>query len=60
MTIDQAKQAVRDMVWRRLLNAGVVPPDVHGTIPIFDGANVSHGRTVSTRADIGRPRRTNQ
>ncbi|WP_091105992.1 5-formyltetrahydrofolate cyclo-ligase [Nonomuraea pusilla] len=44
MTIDQAKQAVRDKVWRRLANAGVVPPDVYGTIPDFNGANATAER----------------
>ncbi|MEV0151487.1 MULTISPECIES: 5-formyltetrahydrofolate cyclo-ligase [unclassified Nonomuraea] len=50
MTIDQAKQAVRDKVWRRLLSAGVVPPDVYGTIPDFDGAKATAERLAELEA----------
>jgi 5-formyltetrahydrofolate cyclo-ligase len=39
--LDQAKTAIRDKVWRRLLDAGVVPPDSYGKIPSFDGAEAT-------------------
>ncbi|GGK81962.1 5-formyltetrahydrofolate cyclo-ligase [Sphaerisporangium melleum] len=37
MSIEQAKQAVRDRVWRLLLDADAVPGDSYGTIPDFCG-----------------------
>ncbi|MDT0309679.1 5-formyltetrahydrofolate cyclo-ligase [Streptomyces sp. DSM 44917] len=36
-TIDQAKQHVRDQVWRRLVESGAAPPDSYGKIPGFAG-----------------------
>lgn len=35
--IDQAKQAVRDRVWRRLMDGGGAPDDSYGKIPGFYG-----------------------
>ncbi|MEC3992980.1 5-formyltetrahydrofolate cyclo-ligase [Actinacidiphila sp. DG2A-62] len=35
--IDQAKQAVRDRVWRRLIDGGGAPADSYGKIPGFYG-----------------------
>ncbi|MBD0740502.1 5-formyltetrahydrofolate cyclo-ligase [Streptomyces sp. CBMA29] len=35
--IDQAKQAVRDRVWRRLIEGGGAPDDSYGKIPGFYG-----------------------
>lgn len=43
-TVDQAKAAVRDRVWRRLLAAGVVPPDSYEKIPSFEGAEATAER----------------
>lgn len=48
--MDKAKQALRDKVWRRLLDAGVVPPDSYGKIPAFDGAGQAAGRLVGLDA----------
>lgn len=48
--IDQAKQAVRDRVWRRLLEEGVVPPDSYGKIPGFTGAEATAERLAETPA----------
>ncbi|WP_037908767.1 5-formyltetrahydrofolate cyclo-ligase [Actinacidiphila yeochonensis] len=36
--IDQAKQALRDRVWRGLIDAGGAPADSYGKIPGFHGA----------------------
>lgn len=36
---DEPKTVLRDKVWRRLLDAGVVPPDSHGKIPAYEGAD---------------------
>lgn len=36
--IDQAKEAVRDRVWRLLEREGAVPEDSYGKIPSFSGA----------------------
>jgi 5-formyltetrahydrofolate cyclo-ligase len=41
VSIDQAKTAIRDKVWRLLLDAGVVPPDSYGKIPSFEGAEAT-------------------
>ncbi|TQN31111.1 5-formyltetrahydrofolate cyclo-ligase [Haloactinospora alba] len=43
-TLDQAKAAVRDRVWRHLLTQGVVPDDSYGTIPGFHGAEATAER----------------
>lgn len=45
---DQAKQAVRDRVWHRLLDEGVVPPDSYGKIPGFTGAEATAERLAGT------------
>lgn len=37
-TVDQAKQALRDTVWHRLIDAGASPADSYGKIPTFYGA----------------------
>ncbi|HEU5157677.1 MAG TPA: 5-formyltetrahydrofolate cyclo-ligase [Streptosporangiaceae bacterium] len=42
--IDQAKDAVRDRVWRLLERAGAVPEDSYGKIPGFDGAEATAER----------------
>lgn len=39
--IDKAKTAIREKVWRQLLDAGVVPPDSYGKIPAFDGTEAT-------------------
>ncbi|MFE2743330.1 5-formyltetrahydrofolate cyclo-ligase [Streptomyces scopuliridis] len=39
--IDQAKQAVREMVWRRLIDGGGAPGDSYGKIPGFYGAEAT-------------------
>lgn len=39
--LDDAKTAIRDKVWRRLLDAAVVPPDSYGKIPSFEGAEAT-------------------
>ncbi len=36
--------AIRDRVWRQLLEAGVVPPDSYGKIPSFEGAEATAER----------------
>jgi 5-formyltetrahydrofolate cyclo-ligase len=36
--LDQAKQAVRERAWRRLMDGGGAPPDSYGKIPGFHGA----------------------
>ncbi|MGH3701678.1 MAG: 5-formyltetrahydrofolate cyclo-ligase [Pseudonocardiaceae bacterium] len=38
MSVDEAKQAMRERVWALLEEAGVVAPGVHGRIPAFSGA----------------------
>jgi len=43
-SVDQAKTAIRDRVWRQLLEAGVVPPDSYGKIPSFEGAEATAER----------------
>ena len=43
-SVDQAKTAIRDKVWRQLLEAGVVPPDSYGKIPSFEGAKATAER----------------
>lgn len=43
-SIDQAKTAIREQVWRQLLQASVVPPDSHGKIPSFEGAEATAER----------------
>ncbi|MFD8921908.1 5-formyltetrahydrofolate cyclo-ligase [Streptomyces sp. NPDC055037] len=40
-SIDQAKQAVREMVWRRLIAGGGAPGDSYGKIPGFYGAEAT-------------------
>ncbi|MEU0672063.1 5-formyltetrahydrofolate cyclo-ligase [Streptomyces sp. NPDC006172] len=39
--IDQAKQAVRERVWRRLIDGGGAPADSYGKIPGFYGAEAT-------------------
>ncbi|MEV0609026.1 5-formyltetrahydrofolate cyclo-ligase [Polymorphospora rubra] len=46
--LDQAKTIIRDTVWRRLLDAGVVPADSYGKIPSFDGAEATAQRLAET------------
>jgi 5-formyltetrahydrofolate cyclo-ligase len=46
--IDQAKQALRDRVWRRLIEAGAAPPDSYGKIPGFTGAAATAERLAET------------
>ncbi len=46
-TLDDAKQAVRERIWARLEAAQAVPPDVHGRIPAFDGADEAAERLAS-------------
>ncbi|UQS22877.1 5-formyltetrahydrofolate cyclo-ligase [Amycolatopsis thermalba] len=43
-SIDQAKQAVRDQVWRLLEREGAVPRGSYGKIPGFDGAEATAER----------------
>jgi len=43
-SVDQAKTAIRDKVWRQLLQAGVVPPGSYGKIPSFEGAEATAER----------------
>jgi 5-formyltetrahydrofolate cyclo-ligase len=40
-SIGPAKTAIRDKVWRQLLDACVVPPDSYGKIPSFEGAEAT-------------------
>ncbi|WP_026423597.1 5-formyltetrahydrofolate cyclo-ligase [Actinokineospora inagensis] len=40
-TIDEAKQAVRDRVWRRLIDGGGAPADSYGKIPGFYGTEAT-------------------
>jgi 5-formyltetrahydrofolate cyclo-ligase len=42
--IDQAKQIVRDRVWRRLIDGGGAPSDSYGKIPGFFGTEVTAER----------------
>ncbi|MFE4367297.1 5-formyltetrahydrofolate cyclo-ligase [Streptomyces sp. NPDC056835] len=42
--IDQAKEAVRDMVWRRLIDGDGAPDDSYGKIPGFYGAEATAER----------------
>ncbi|WP_105970403.1 5-formyltetrahydrofolate cyclo-ligase [Streptomyces geranii] len=42
--IDQAKQAVRERVWRRLIDGGGAPEDSYGKIPGFYGAEATAER----------------
>ncbi|NBM14987.1 5-formyltetrahydrofolate cyclo-ligase [Streptomyces sp. GC420] len=42
--IDQAKQAVRERVWRRLIDGGGAPADSYGKIPGFYGAEATAER----------------
>jgi 5-formyltetrahydrofolate cyclo-ligase len=42
--IDQAKQVVRDRVWRRLIDGGGAPDDSYGKIPGFYGAEATAER----------------
>ncbi|MFE9293723.1 5-formyltetrahydrofolate cyclo-ligase [Streptomyces niveus] len=42
--IDQAKQAVRDRVWRRLIDGGGAPDDSYGKIPGFYGTEATAER----------------
>lgn len=44
MNIDQAKEAVRDRVWRLLEREGAVPEGSHGKIPGFHGAEATAER----------------
>ncbi|MGW0835301.1 5-formyltetrahydrofolate cyclo-ligase [Streptomyces prunicolor] len=39
--IDQAKQAVREQVWRRLIDGGGAPADSYGKIPGFYGSEAT-------------------
>ncbi|MGX1367365.1 5-formyltetrahydrofolate cyclo-ligase [Streptomyces canus] len=41
MNIDEAKQAVRERVWRRLIDGGGAPADSYGKIPGFYGAEAT-------------------
>lgn len=42
--IDQAKQTVRDRVWRRLIDGGGAPDDSYGKIPGFYGTEATADR----------------
>ncbi|WP_367131912.1 5-formyltetrahydrofolate cyclo-ligase [Saccharothrix sp. HUAS TT1] len=42
--VDQAKQAAREHVWALLEHEHAVPPDVHGRIPSFHGAEEAADR----------------
>lgn len=44
--IDRAKQVIRERVWALLEQQRAVPPDVHGRIPAFFGAEVAADRLV--------------
>ncbi|WP_020141270.1 5-formyltetrahydrofolate cyclo-ligase [Streptomyces sp. 351MFTsu5.1] len=44
MNIDEAKQAVRERVWRRLIDGGGAPADSYGKIPGFYGAEATAER----------------
>ncbi|QOS60601.1 5-formyltetrahydrofolate cyclo-ligase [Thermobifida fusca] len=46
MDIDRAKQVIRERVWALLEQQRAVPPDVHGRIPAFFGAEVAADRLV--------------
>ncbi|MYZ37720.1 5-formyltetrahydrofolate cyclo-ligase [Streptomyces sp. MnatMP-M17] len=45
--IDRAKQAVRDKVWRRLVDGGGAPDDSYGKIPGFYGAEATAERLAA-------------
>ncbi len=47
-SIEQAKQALRERTWRRLIDSGVAAPDAWGRIPAFTGA----AATASRLADL--------
>jgi 5-formyltetrahydrofolate cyclo-ligase len=47
---DQAKQAIRELVWSRLEAAEVVEPGVAGYIPAFDGAGHAAARLAALPA----------
>lgn len=62
MNLDDAKAAIREKVWRHLLDAEVVPPDSYGKIPSFVGAGATalrlgemnwwqHSSTVKSNPD---------
>ncbi|HEX7662156.1 MAG TPA: 5-formyltetrahydrofolate cyclo-ligase [Pseudonocardiaceae bacterium] len=50
--MDEPKAALRDKVWRRLLDAAVVPPDSYGKIPAYEGAD--RGAQLLAELDIWR------
>jgi 5-formyltetrahydrofolate cyclo-ligase len=45
--IDQAKQAVRERVWRRLIDGGGAPADSYGKIPGFYGSEATAEQLAS-------------
>jgi 5-formyltetrahydrofolate cyclo-ligase len=48
--LHQAKATVRAQIWDRLARAQVVPPDVHGHIPDFEGAQAATDRLAQLPA----------
>src|SRR5690242_20043504 len=48
--IGHAKQAVREKVWGLLARTGAAPPDVHGYIPDFVGAERAAARLAELDA----------
>lgn len=46
--IDQAKEVLRDRIWRRLIEAGAAPSDSYGKIPGFTGAAATAERLAET------------
>jgi 5-formyltetrahydrofolate cyclo-ligase len=49
MTLDQDKQAIRERIWALLDREGVAPPDAHGHIPYFRGAEQAAERLADTQ-----------
>ena len=49
MTLHQEKQAIRERIWALLDREGVSPPDAHGRIPYFDGAEQAANRLAETQ-----------
>lgn len=47
MSVDEAKQGIREQVWTGLEEAGAVAPGVHGRIPAFTGADEAAERLAT-------------
>lgn len=49
MTLPHEKQAIRERIWALLDREGVSPPDAHGRIPYFDGAEQAAEQLAGTQ-----------